>query len=139
LLRLNAKHDDCAMLLADLLFMKQNHKAATAKFCKILERRPSNYLALSKLIRLLRRAGRLADVAQFIALAEQSDARALSHPGLNFCRGLNCRYSNDLVGAIKYFNLARRDGKWGAPAVISIIELYLNPDNETQRNTASKT
>lgn len=132
LLRLNAKHDDCAMLLADLLFMKQNHKAATAKFCKILERRPSNYLALSKLIRLLRRAGRLADVAQFIALAEQSDARALSHPGLNFCRGLNCRYSNDSVGAIKYFNLARRDGKWGAPAVISIIELYLNPDNETQ-------
>ena len=138
LLRVNAKHDDCAMLLADVLFMKQDHEAATAKFRKLFEKKPNNYLALSKLIKLLRRAGKLDDVPRFLKLAERSNARALSHPGLNFCKGLHCRYSNDVGEAVKYFNLARRDGKWGVFSLINMIELYLNPDNETQYNAVLK-
>ena len=130
ILRINPKHDDSAMLLADLL--SQNHEAAIERICQILERHPSNYLALSKLIRLLRRAGRLDDVPRFLEIAEQSDSRALSHPGLRFCKGLNCRYSNNLIAAIKHFNLARWDSKWGGLAIMNMIELYLNPENEPQ-------
>mgnify|MGYP001978002552 FL=1 len=136
LLKVNANHEECAMLLADLLFQKKDHDAATANFLKLLEKKPNNYLALSKLIKLLRRAGRLDDVPRFLELAECSNARALSHPGLNYCKGLHCRYTNDVVEAVKFFNLARRDGKWGVLALINMIELYLNPDNETQRGAA---
>ena len=132
ILRINPKHDDSAMLLADLLSQNQNHEAATDRICQILERHPSNYLALSKLIRLFRRAGRLDDVPRFLEIAEQSDSRALSHPGLCFCKGLNCRYSNNLIAAIKHFNLARWDSKWGGLAIMNMIELYLNPENEPQ-------
>ena len=41
------------------------------------------------------------------------------------------RATNDVGKAVKHFNLARRDGKWGAPSLMHMIELYLNPDNET--------
>jgi len=138
LLRINVNHEECAMLLADLNFLKQNHDAAAANLRKLLEQRPNNYLALSKLIRLLRSAGRLYDVPRFLKLAERANARALSHPGLNYCKGLHCRYTNDVVEAVKFFNLARRDGKWGILALINMIELYLNPDNETQRVAAMR-
>ena len=137
LLRINPRHEDCAMLLADLLFLKHDHDAATANFRKLLEQKPNNYLALSKLIKLLRSAGRLDDVPRFLKLAERSNSRALSHPGLNYCKGLHCRYTNDIVEAVKYFNLARRDGKWGILALVNMIELYLNPDNETQQDTVT--
>lgn len=118
LLRINVNHEECAMLLADLNFLKQNHDAAAANLRKLLEQRPNNYLALSKLIRLLRSAGRLYDVPRFLKLAERANARALSHPGLNYCKGLHCRYTNDVVEAVKFFNL--------------------NPDNETQRVAAMR-
>mmetsp|Transcript_24287 Transcript_24287/g.74888 ORF Transcript_24287/g.74888 Transcript_24287/m.74888 type:complete len:387 (+) Transcript_24287:761-1921(+) len=132
LLRVNTNNNACAMLLADVYFLKQDHVAATAKLCAVLDREPNNYFALSKLIKLLRCAGQLNDVPRFVDLAERSNARSLSHPGLNFCKGLHCRYSNDVPGAIKHLNLARRDGKWGLPALVNMIELYLNPNCETQ-------
>ena len=132
LLRVNAKHSESAMLLADIHFRKQDYETASAKFRLVLEQKPGNYLALSKLIQIFRCAGRLNDVPPFIELAVRSNSRAMSHPGLNFCRGLHCRYSNNLPGAIRHFNLARSDGGWGALALINMIEIYLNPDNETR-------
>jgi len=125
------------MLLAEMFFQKQNYEAAITKFYKLLEKKPNNYLALSNMIKLFRRAGRLCDVPCFIERAERPNARALSHPGLNFCLGLHCRYSNDMVGAIKFFNLARRDGKWGFLAIINMIELYLNLDDELRQKPES--
>ncbi|KAJ1446031.1 hypothetical protein M885DRAFT_452913 [Pelagophyceae sp. CCMP2097] len=131
LTRVEAQHDEANMLLADVLFLRQEFDGATLKLRRVLEASPNNYGALAKLVGLLRRAGKLDEVAHFMNTAERADIRALSHPGLNFCKGLHARYSNDVVDAVKFFNLARRDGQWGVPALMNMIELYLNPDGET--------
>ena len=33
--------------------------------------------------------------------------------------------------ALKYFNKARKDSEWGQKAMYNMIEICLNPDNET--------
>ena len=78
LARSNANNDEAAMLSADTLFLRQEYELATTKFRRLLEQTPNNYAALAKLIKLLRRAGQLADVPRFLKLAERSNARALS-------------------------------------------------------------
>jgi len=38
---------------------------------------------------------------------------------------------NDPRAALKAFNMARRDPEWGELAVQNMVEIYLNPENET--------
>lgn len=45
-------------------------------------------MALSRLIDLLRRAGKLEDVPGILAEAEKSSSGASMDPGLSFCKGL---------------------------------------------------
>jgi hypothetical protein len=55
-------------------------------FQKLLERNPTHYAGLYKLILLLKRAGKLTDAPRFIKLAERSTPRAENDPGLKFCK-----------------------------------------------------
>jgi hypothetical protein len=55
-------------------------------FQQLLEKNPSHYSALHKLIMLLKRAGKLSDAPRFIKLAERATPRAESDPGLKFCK-----------------------------------------------------
>ncbi len=55
-------------------------------FQKLLERNPTHYSALYKLILLLKRAGKLTDAPRFIKLAERSLPRAENDPGFKFCK-----------------------------------------------------
>lgn len=41
------------------------------------------------------------------------------------------RYIGNPNDALKYFNKARKDSDWGQKAVYNMIEICLNPDNET--------
>lgn len=47
-----------------------------------------NYLTLSRLIDLLRRAGKLEQVPRFLEMAERHSSRANFEPGFNYCKGL---------------------------------------------------
>ena len=38
---------------------------------------------------------------------------------------------NDPRAALKAFNMARRDPEWGELAVQNMVEIYLNPEHET--------
>lgn len=42
-----------------------------------------------------------------------------------------CRYLGNPNSALKYFNKARKDQEWGQKAIYNMIEICLNPDNET--------
>lgn len=44
---------------------------------------------------------------------------------------MNLRYIGNPNGAIKLFNKARRDIEWGQRATFNMIEICLNPDNDT--------
>lgn len=41
------------------------------------------------------------------------------------------RYLGNPNAALKYFNKARKDQEWGQRAIYSMIEICLNPDNDT--------
>lgn len=41
------------------------------------------------------------------------------------------RYTGEPNDALRHFNKARKDSDWGQNAVYNMIEICLNPDNET--------
>ncbi|KAG6617338.1 Tetratricopeptide repeat protein 21B [Phytophthora cinnamomi] len=141
LLRLNPAHEEAALMLADILLQKEDNESAIYHFQQLLDSRPDNFAALSRFLVMLRRAGKLhtsstdkehGSLAQrYLRLAERSTNVRVAHaPGLHFCKGLYARFRNNVVEAIDEFNLARRDPEWGERALINMIEIYLNPDNE---------
>lgn len=130
LLRLNPAHEEAAVMLADIMLQKEDNESAIYHFQQLLESKPDNFAALSRFIVMLRRAGKLADAPRYLKLAERSGVRVAHSPGLHFCKGLYARYKNNVREAIEAFNLARRDPEWGERALVNMVEIYLNPDNE---------
>ena len=47
-----------------------------------------HYEALSRLVDLLRRSGKLEEVPKYLEQAESASSRAATDPGLNYCKGL---------------------------------------------------
>ena len=125
-------NEEATIMLSELLFvtMASDPSSAVNPLRNLLQEHPNNYKALSNLITLLRKTGRLEEVPAFITAAEKKDRRSASHAGLHFCKGLYARHTNAIGGAISEFNLARRDETWGHDALVHMIELYLNPDQE---------
>lgn len=41
------------------------------------------------------------------------------------------RFTGQPNDALQHFNKARKDNDWGQNAVYTMIEIYLNPDNDT--------
>jgi tetratricopeptide repeat protein 21B len=73
LLRFDPLNQAASMMLADVMFRNNQHDAAAYHFQQLLEKHPTRYEALHKLILLLRRAGRLAaEAPRFIKLAEKA-------------------------------------------------------------------
>ncbi|TMW56987.1 hypothetical protein Poli38472_002912 [Pythium oligandrum] len=130
LLRLNPAHEEAAIMLADIMLQKEDNESAIYHFQQLLESKPDNFAALSRFIVMLRRAGKLDMVPRYLKLAERAGVRVAHSPGLQFCKGLYARYKNNVREAIEAFNLARRDPEWGERALVNMIEIYLNPDNE---------
>ncbi|XP_040004915.1 tetratricopeptide repeat protein 21B isoform X1 [Xiphias gladius] len=124
-------NEDATLMMADIMFRKQDYEQAVFHFQQLLERKPDNYPTLSRLIDLLRRAGKLEEVPRFLDMAEKHSSRTKFDPGFNYCRGLYLWYTGAPNDALRHFNKARKDNDWGQNAVYNMIEIYLNPDNDT--------
>uniref|UniRef100_A0A673CVP2 Tetratricopeptide repeat domain 21B n=1 Tax=Sphaeramia orbicularis TaxID=375764 RepID=A0A673CVP2_9TELE len=124
-------NEDATLMMADLMFRKQDYEKAVFHFQQLLERKPDNYLTLSRLIDLLRRAGKLEEIPRFLDMAEKHSSRTKFDPGFNYCKGLYLWYTGEPNDALRHFNKARKDNDWGQNAVYNMIEIYLNPDNDT--------
>ncbi|KAG9476518.1 hypothetical protein GDO78_003192 [Eleutherodactylus coqui] len=122
--------DQATMVMADVMFHKQEYEKALEYFRQVLERTPDNFTALSKFIDLLRRSGKLAGAQRFLTVALEQSSRATLEPGYNFCKGLHCWHIGQPNEALKFFNKARKDNEWGERAVTNMIQICLNPDNE---------
>ncbi|KAJ1188379.1 hypothetical protein NDU88_005140 [Pleurodeles waltl] len=131
LLKNDQDNEAATMMMADLMFRKQDYDQAVFHFQLLLERKPDNYATLSRLIDLLRRAGKLEEVPRFLDLAEKYSSRAKLDPGFHYCKGLYLWYTGEPNDALRHFNKARKDSDWGQNAVYNMIEICLNPDNET--------
>merc|ERR1719387_2488604 len=138
LLRVDPTNEEASMLMAELMMMlasqgnrsdggAQEYKDATFYYQTLLDKKPCNYTALSKLIFLLRRAGRLRDAPRYIAAAEKACTRnADREAGLRFCRGAYYRWINKPQDALVELHYARRDPDFRAEALHHMIEIYLN-------------
>ena len=100
-------------------------------FQQLLSSKPDYWVALARLVEVMRRTGHLEDVTQYLTKSEEFvGTRSSLEPGLNFCRGLAEWYSGNPNNALKLFNKARRDNEWGQRAIYNMIEICLNPDNQ---------
>uniref|UniRef100_A0A8C9WIP1 Tetratricopeptide repeat domain 21B n=1 Tax=Scleropages formosus TaxID=113540 RepID=A0A8C9WIP1_SCLFO len=131
LLKSDQVNEAATVMMADLMFRKQDYEQAVFHFQQLLERKPDNYPTLSRLIDLLRRTGKLEEVPRFLEMAEKHFSRAKFDPGFNYCKGLYLWYTGEPNDGLRHFNKARKDNDWGQNAVYNMIEICLNPDNET--------
>ncbi|NWY76297.1 TT21B protein, partial [Erithacus rubecula] len=131
LLKMDQDNEAATVMMADLMFRKQDYEQAVFHFQQLLERKPDNYATLSRLIDLLRRAGKLEEVPRFLSMAEKHSSRTKLEPGFHYCKGLYLWYTGEPNDALRHFNKARKDSDWGQNAVYNMIEICLNPDNET--------
>ena len=46
-------------------------------------------------------------------------------------KSFHFRYIGNPNDALKHFNMARKDSDWGQRAITNMIEICINPDNET--------
>uniref|UniRef100_A0A8D3BZ97 Tetratricopeptide repeat domain 21B n=1 Tax=Scophthalmus maximus TaxID=52904 RepID=A0A8D3BZ97_SCOMX len=124
-------NEDATLMMADIMFRKQDYEQAVVHFQQLLQRKPDNYPTLSRLIDLLRRAGKLEEVPRFLDMAEKHSSRTKFDAGFNYCKGLYLWYTGEPNDALRHFNKARKDNDWGQNAVYNMIEIFLNPDNDT--------
>ncbi|GCC29261.1 hypothetical protein chiPu_0007699 [Chiloscyllium punctatum] len=123
-------NNDVNMMMADLMFSKQEYEHAIFYYRQLLQRSPDNFLVLSKLIMLFRTTGKLDKAPVILELAERISTRTIVEPGFNYCRGLYLWYIGQPNGALKHFNKARKDSEWGQRSIYNMIQICLNPDNE---------
>ncbi|XP_029790318.1 tetratricopeptide repeat protein 21B isoform X2 [Suricata suricatta] len=131
LLQSDQDNEAATMMMADLMFRKQDYEQAVFHLQQLLERKPDNYMTLSRLIDFLRRCGKLEEVPRFFLMAEKRNSRAKLEPGFQYCKGLYLWYTGEPNDALRHFNKARKDSDWGQNALYNMIEICLNPDNET--------
>ncbi|RHY26925.1 hypothetical protein DYB32_007158 [Aphanomyces invadans] len=130
LLRLNPAHEEAAMMLADIMLQKDDNESAIFHFQNLLESKPDNFTVLSRFIVMLRQAGKLDRAPRFLKLAERAGPRVAHSAGLHYCKGLYHRFQNNIHDAIQELNFARKDSEWGQRALVHMVEIYINPDNE---------
>lgn len=130
LLQMEQTHERAAVMLADLMFRKQNYEVAISLYRQVLEKAPDNFLVLNKLIDLLRRSGKLEEAPAFFELAKKVSSRVPLEPGFNYCQGLYCWHIGQPNEALKFLNKARKDSTWGQTATCYMVQICLNPDNE---------
>ncbi|XP_008155388.2 tetratricopeptide repeat protein 21A [Eptesicus fuscus] len=130
LLETDKYHETACVMMADLMFRKQEYEAAINLYHQVLEKAPDHFSVLNKLIDLLRRSGRLEDAPVFFELAKKVSSRVLLEPGFNYCTGIYHWHIGQPTEALKFLNKARKDSTWGQSATCSMVQICLNPDNE---------
>ncbi|KAK7082681.1 Tetratricopeptide repeat protein 21B [Halocaridina rubra] len=131
LLRSDKENNSATVMMADLSYRRNEYDTAMFHFQQLLDRRPAYFPALARLIEVMRRTGTLDESGPYLERAEQATLRPNSDAGFNFCKGLYEWYIGNPNSALKYFNKARKDEEWGQRAIYNMIEICLNPDNDT--------
>ncbi|KAK3551904.1 hypothetical protein QTP70_031550 [Hemibagrus guttatus] len=131
ILKLNDNHTSTTMLLADVLFQRNQKEEALKLYTDILNKHPDNFCALVKFLHMLRWVGRLDEVLSFFKNCEAYSPTVVTQPGYNYCKGLYYWHAYHVREAMMHLNQARRDAEWGEDAVELMVHISLNPDKKT--------
>uniref|UniRef100_A0A1I7RZM2 Tetratricopeptide repeat protein 21B n=1 Tax=Bursaphelenchus xylophilus TaxID=6326 RepID=A0A1I7RZM2_BURXY len=130
ILNLDRNNNEATLMLADLMYQRNEGETALKHFSQLLDRNPTHYHALARYIELGWRKGDLEQVEKYVKNALEHNPRATTDAGFNYCKGLIEWYSGEPNSALQAFNRARRDLEWGERSLVNMIEICMNPDNE---------
>nr|KAF6476728.1 tetratricopeptide repeat domain 21A [Rousettus aegyptiacus] len=102
LLQTEKNHETASVIMADLMFRKQDYEAAINLYHQVLEKMP----------------------------AKKMSSRVPLEPGFNYCTGIYRWHIGQPNEALKFLNKARKDSTWGQSATYYMVQICLNPDNE---------
>lgn len=71
------------------------------------------------------------DLQEWLHRAELGTSDANLTPGYYYCAGLLNWRMGRLNSALRQFNFARRDPEWGQQAIYNMIEICLDPDDDS--------
>ena len=74
--------------------------------------------------------GDMDDLEEWLRRAELGMSRNFT-PGYYYCAGLLDWRMGRLNSALRQFNFARRDPEWGQQAIYNMIEICLDPDDDS--------
>lgn len=129
MLRIDPGNEEASTLMAELLLQQNAVDEALVCYKRLLENKQDHYRILSKLLNLLRRAGRIQDFQEFLKNSEKTKGRN-ADAGHAYCSGLFYKYSGKIKEAIEEFNKARNDAVFGEISLEMMIDLYLNPNGD---------
>jgi tetratricopeptide repeat protein 21B len=88
LLRSDLANEEATIMIADGLFQKGEYDSAKFHYQQLLEKNPNHYAAMSRLIELLRRTGKIIEAPKILENAQNALKRADVDAGLHFVKGL---------------------------------------------------
>ncbi|KAH0560588.1 tetratricopeptide repeat protein 21B-like [Cotesia glomerata] len=130
LLNADPNNEAASVMMADLAFRKVDFETAAFHFRQLLLRKPTYWTALARLIEVSRRTGNIEDLNEWITRAEAATEGA-HEAGFYYCAGLLDWRTGKLNSALRNFNSARRDPEWGQQAIYNMIEICLDPDDDS--------
>lgn len=131
LLNADPNNEAASIMMADLAFRKVDFDTAAFHFRQLLLKQPIYWTALARLIEVSRRTGDMDDLEEWLHRAELGMSGANLTPGYYYCAGLLDWRMGRLNSALRQFNFARRDPEWGQQAIYNMIEICLDPDDDS--------
>jgi len=118
----DSNNDLALLIVADLSFRRCDFVTAKKHFYKLLEKQPTNWAALARLVEVCRRTDCLKEIIQFIGFVHKYTTQA----GYHFCCGLYYWYETNINDAMKHFNLCKNDAEWGQQALHNMVQICLD-------------
>ncbi|XP_024883168.1 tetratricopeptide repeat protein 21B-like [Temnothorax curvispinosus] len=131
LLNADPNNEAASVMMADLAFRKVDFETAAFHFRQLLVRQPTYWTALARLIEVSRRTGAMDDLDEWLQRAQVAMGSGNVEAGFYYCAGLLDWRTGKLNSALRNFNFARRDPEWGQQAIYNMIEICLDPDDDT--------
>nr|XP_033333087.1 tetratricopeptide repeat protein 21B-like [Megalopta genalis] len=131
LLNADPNNEAASIMMADLAFRKVDFDTAAYHFKQLLMKQPTYWTALARLIEVSRRTGNMDDLEEWLHRAELETSGSNLAAGYYYCAGLLDWRTGKLNSALRQFNFARRDPEWGQQAIYNMIEICLDPDDDS--------
>ncbi|XP_012141012.1 tetratricopeptide repeat protein 21B isoform X2 [Megachile rotundata] len=130
-LNTDPNNEAASIMMADLAFRKVDFETAAFHFRQLLLKQPTYWTALARLIEVSRRTGNMDDLEEWLHRAEEGTRSAHLAAGYYYCAGLLDWRMGKLNSALRHFNFVRRDPEWGQQAIYNMIEICLDPDDDS--------
>ncbi|VVC96316.1 unnamed protein product [Leptidea sinapis] len=129
LLNTDPNNEAAAVMMADLAFRKVDFETAQRHLSQLLSVKPSSWDALSQLVEVLWRSGRLSEADQLMENARQALGKQ-EDPGFAYCEGVYASYQGKVNAALRQLNMARREPRCSRSAAKRMLLLCLTQHSQ---------